>query len=297
MSVGIAVAATSIWTFPVDTPARRSYFDPAVFSHPAKLHLGLLQRLIDLYTEPGDTLLDPMAGSGSLMLAATQQRNVILRDLECEYVELMRSSIPIIHRRAGLLSGLIDIDQADARTLECPRFDHVITSPPYGFETSNEPLEARRRRMERGLALGRRWQSYLENPGLATAANGFRYAGGPSNIGNRSGRNYWREMYQVYARLVELLPTGGLMILILKNHYRRGKLIDIVGRTIEVVQEFGVYLVARHRRYIDNPSLWQRRRKEQGLPIVDVEDVLVFGKSRCPTDRCGLSSRPTRSCS
>lgn len=33
-------------------------------------------------------------------------------------------------------------------------------------------------------------------------------------------------------------------------------------------------------RFIDNPSLWQRRRKEQGLPIVDVEDVLVFKKAR-----------------
>lgn len=68
------------------------------------------------------------------------------------------------------------------------------------------------------------------------------------------------------------------MILVLKNHYRRGVLRDIVGQTVVEVEKMGMELVARHGRLIDNPSLWQRRRKEQGLPIVEVEDVLVFRK-------------------
>lgn len=68
------------------------------------------------------------------------------------------------------------------------------------------------------------------------------------------------------------------MVLVIKNHYRRGSLIDVVGQTVDVVTGLGLSLIARHGRFIDNPSLWQRRRREQGLPIVDVEDVLVFGR-------------------
>ncbi len=270
--------STALWTFPVDLPARRLYFCTEVFSHPAKLHLGLLQRLIDKYTRPGETILDPMAGTGSLMIAATQQRNVILRDIQPEYVDMMNRSLPKVRHQAALFAGLIDIGLCDARALECPHFDHIITSPPYGFEASSESIEARRRRMEKGLAMGRRWKQFIENPGSAQAANGFRYEGGQNNTGNKSGRNYWADMRQIYQRCAELLPSGGCLILVIKNHYRRGILKDVTGQTVAEVQPLGLRLEAQHGRYIDNPSLWQRRRREQGLPIVDVEDVLVFRK-------------------
>jgi hypothetical protein len=213
------------------------------------------------------------------MIAATQQRNVILRDIQHEYIDLMLSSVPIIHRRAGLFGGLIDIDCADARALSCPPFDHVITSPPYGFETGNGMSNERRVQLLMDKKFGHRWKRYLEDPTHASVAAGFRYLGGQQNIGNKSGRNYWREMEAVYSRLINLLPSGGRLILVIKNHYRRGKLIDVVGQTITVVERIGAELAARHGRYIDNPSLWQRRRREQGLPIVDVEDVLVFQKA------------------
>jgi hypothetical protein len=269
----------SSWVFPVDTPVRRRLFVPDVFSHPAKLHLGLLQRLIDLYTAPGDTLLDPMAGTGSLMLAATQQRNVILRDIQPEYVAMMQASAPGVHRAAGLFAGLIDIDQADAKTLICPPFSHIIFSPPYGFETGNGMTNERRARIfESDKKYGKRWKRYIEAPNHASFAAGFRYIGGQGNTGNKSGRNYWADMRAIYARLIELMPAGGRMIVVLKNHYRRGKLINIVDQTVVEVRVQGLTLEARHARCIDNPSLWQRRRREKGLPIVDIEDVLVFRK-------------------
>lgn len=272
------LALDQTWTFPVDRGLRRRLFAPEVFSHPAKLHLLLLQKLIDLYTAPGETILDPMAGTGSLMIAATQQRNVILRDLQPEYVALMQASVPSIHRRAGLFGGLIDIDQADAKTLECPPFDHALFSPPYGFETGNGVSNERRMRILNEKQHGGRWDRYLEQPCHASFAGGFRYAGGQKNTGNKSGRNYWADMRQIYSQVIKLLPAGGLMILILKNHYRRGELRDIVGQTVVEVEQIGVELVARHGRFINNPSLWQRRRKEQGKSIVEVEDVLVFRK-------------------
>lgn len=266
---------TGAWRFPSDLAARHRFFAPSSFSHPAKLHLGLLQRLIDLYTAPGDTLLDPMAGSGSLLLAATQQRNVIIRDIEPSYVQLMHSSAPIIRQKAGLFAGLIDIDIADAKGLCCPHFDHIITSPPYGCRTQNGEGELSRKERLKDIQFDPRW--LRRNTDGCAGHLGFRYANASGdNIGNKQGGKYWQDMLTVYSRLTELLPHSGKLILILKNHYRRGNLVDVVERTVDLIEGLGLTLTARHGRYIDNPSLWQRRRREAGLPIVDVEDVLVF---------------------
>jgi hypothetical protein len=265
------------WTFDSDLSVRRRLFDADVFEHPAKIHLGLLQRIIDLYTCPGDTLLDPMAGTGSLMIAATQMRNVILRDIEARYVDLMFKSAPRVRDNAGLFAGLIDIDRADAKTLDCPPFDHVIFSPPYGFETGNG--RSNKHRAEVGTKLGKRWKQYIESPAHASFAAGFRYAGGKANTGNKSGRNYWADMRLIYERCAMFLPPEGRLILVIKNHYRRGKLIDVTGQTVNLIESIGLRFVDMQGRYIDKPSLWQRRRKEQGLPIVEVEDVIVFAKA------------------
>ncbi|MBK8035324.1 MAG: hypothetical protein IPK17_38630 [Chloroflexi bacterium] len=86
-------------------------------------------------------------------------------------------------------------------------------------------------------------------------------------------------MRHVYARLAELLTGSGLMILILKNHYRRGKLIDVVAQTVVECEALGLTLAERHLRHVGNPSHWQRRRLEQGLPIVGHEDILIFRKA------------------
>lgn len=272
-------ASTRGWLFPSDIGTRRRLFAPEVFAHPAKLHLALLQRLIDTYTNPGETILDPMAGTGSLLIAATQQRNVILRDLMPDYVEMINLSLPRIRDYAGLFAGLIDVGTGDARTLEVPRFDHIITSPPYGFKTGNGISNRRRAELLTQNVHGTRWKRYIDAPNHASFASGFRYAGGQENAGNKSGRNYWQDMEMIYCRLATLLPPEGKLILVIKNHYRRGKLINVVSQTIELTRAMGLNLVARHGRFIDNPSLWQRRRREAGLPIVDVEDVLVFGRA------------------
>ncbi len=278
-SVNVSPTSEAVWRFGSDLALRRRYFVEGVFAHPAKLHLGLLHRLIHLYTEPGQTILDPMAGSGSLLIAAAEERNVILRDVEPEYVRMIEASAEKVRQEAGLFAGFIDIGQADARTLTCAPVDHILFSPPYGFETGNGISNARRAAlMVSDKKYGRRWKKYLEQPCHASFAAGFRYPGGQNNIGNKSGRNYWREMRLVYLRMSDILPPAGRLVLILKNFYRRGKLHDTAGGTLLLCEEIGLRLIERHARHIDRPSLWQRIRREKGLPIVEQEDVLVFGR-------------------
>jgi DNA methylase len=269
------VRSDSLWTFSSDIAERRRLFHADAFEHPAKLNLRLLRKIVDTYTRFDDVLLDPMAGSGSLMLAAYLLRNVILRELEPAYVGIMQKSVSVLQSEAGLFCGQIDIAQADARTLAGVRCNHIITSPPYGFETGKGVTKERLERLE---TMGAAWRNKVRGKSSAAWTGGMQYEGGRNNVGNKSGRSYWREMHLIYERCADLLPPGGLLILILKDHYRRGRRIPVVDQTVQVVTGLGLPLIARHGRYIDKPSIWQRRRKEKGLPIVEIEDVLVFTK-------------------
>ena len=100
---------TAPWKLKSDLPLRRWLFEDEVFAHPAKMHLGLMQRLIDMYSAPGDTLFDPMAGTGSLLYAATLGRNVVLRELEPSYLDLIHYSLPKLCEAAGMLLGRINV--------------------------------------------------------------------------------------------------------------------------------------------------------------------------------------------
>lgn len=117
---------------------------------------------------------------------------------------------------------------------------------------------------------------------LPSANFAYRFSYGDDqstdNTGNKTGKNYWKDMRVIYANCLRVLPPSGLMIAVLKNSYRRAKLNDVTGQTISEVTALGAVLIARHGRLIDKPSIWLRRRKERGLPIVEVEDVLVFSK-------------------
>ncbi len=62
--------------------------------HPAAFPVNLPKFFIDLFTKPGDNVLDPFAGSGSTGLAALElKRNVTLIDRKEEYVDVMVNRI------------------------------------------------------------------------------------------------------------------------------------------------------------------------------------------------------------
>jgi len=67
----------------------KKFFPPEAVSHPAKMNLHLLNYLIQRYTNEGDTLLDPMSGTGSTgIIAGLNGRNVICIDLEKKFHEM-----------------------------------------------------------------------------------------------------------------------------------------------------------------------------------------------------------------
>lgn len=71
------------------------------YVHPTQKPLFLIQKLIELVTNPGDLILDPFAGSGTTALACKELgRNYICIEKEREYVDIIhqRLNTPITER-------------------------------------------------------------------------------------------------------------------------------------------------------------------------------------------------------
>ena len=93
---------------------------PDSFAHPAKMDSQLLLWIVNRYSEAGETILDPMAGSGTTMLSCTLGRNVVLVELEEKFCKMMRDNWGQVKMRPQLGStmGECQIIQGDARQLE-----------------------------------------------------------------------------------------------------------------------------------------------------------------------------------
>ena len=60
--------------FPRDVEWRRKLFPDGVFEHPAKANMFLIQELVRYLTEPGDVVLDPFGGTGTLLIGALEDQ-------------------------------------------------------------------------------------------------------------------------------------------------------------------------------------------------------------------------------
>jgi tRNA G10 N-methylase Trm11 len=277
-------ASIPLLSFGNDLPLRKQFFVPASMGHPAKLHLGLLQFLIGRYTRPGDTIADPMCGTGSILLAALQARHVIARDVEPQWLDVARANATHLQHIGSLLMvGNMDVGEQDARQPWGYKTDHVLFSPPYGNEASPTPSSRRMlpyRLTQVSIPLSERWQQMHNHPTQgAMGAISFHYGTHADQIGHFRGKRYWQAMSKIYNQAHASLGRGYLIVIV-KDHIKDGQRVPTADRTIALCQDIGFQLVERFQRLVHPLSLWQRRRKEQGLPVVEEEDMLIFRKGQ-----------------
>ncbi|PIN72786.1 hypothetical protein COV21_01065, partial [Candidatus Woesearchaeota archaeon CG10_big_fil_rev_8_21_14_0_10_45_5] len=101
---------------------------------PAKMSLPLQIWLIEHYSKPGDIILDPMCGSGTILVACSLSRNVIAVELEKKFVEMTEGNwkrVQEVGPELGHSMGWAIIRQGDARQLAGVLADVAIFSPPY----------------------------------------------------------------------------------------------------------------------------------------------------------------------
>ena len=120
--------------FSSDTKHRKGWFTGISFSHPAKMALPLQLWIIENYTKEEEVILDPMAGSGTIMVACSMGRNVICVELEDKFCKMMEGNWEKVKQRGaqmGHTMGDCQIINGDARNLEGILVDKCVFSPPY----------------------------------------------------------------------------------------------------------------------------------------------------------------------
>jgi DNA modification methylase len=106
-------------------------------THPAKYPETMAQEFIEFFTKKGETVLDPMAGTGSTLVAALRSgRNSYGVELNPKYAEIASQIIAEERVALGsavenLKSKIIHGDVRRAADYQLPIIDYLITSPPY----------------------------------------------------------------------------------------------------------------------------------------------------------------------
>ncbi len=204
--IGLAADAPKIpaWLIPKPPPRK-----PNEILHPAKFPETLIAEFIELFTEPGDNVLDPMAGTGSTVVAAAQMdRNGYGVELSPEYAAIARrriddQSVPQLFDELAPQPKTL-VAQGDATKLDQIvelkglRFHYAITSPPYWSMLANPGSENQRARRERNLSL-----TYSED--ASDLGNVHEYA------------EFLNLLEVVYGQVAAKLVDGGHLTVIVKN--------------------------------------------------------------------------------
>jgi hypothetical protein len=105
--------------------------------HPAKFPEELVRRLVSFFTKNGQWVLDPFAGVGSTLLACKKlERNSVGIELNDEFANAARRALGCI--AGGVAAEMLIGDSRESSRFiaahfgrDVPRFNYVLTSPPY----------------------------------------------------------------------------------------------------------------------------------------------------------------------
>ena len=117
---------TTIWSFPergswaTHNPKYRGNFAPQI-----------ARNIIEMYSEKGDRILDPMVGAGTTLIEAKLlARDALGLDINPETVELAKAVLHFKHHPASDQQVQVG-DARDLSSLAGGSFDLVLTHPPY----------------------------------------------------------------------------------------------------------------------------------------------------------------------
>lgn len=250
--------------FPRDVELRRELFCPEAMAHPAKANLYLLQAIIDHVSEPGDKLLDPMSGTGSLMMATLP--------VESARSVWLIEDAPVFHYQQTLSKEkfvAMGVPESAIMLLHGPCqeylpltsfFDHVIFSPPY----ANVMVPPGGKDYKGGFAEER--QGYEDYKGASD-----------KNLGRMSTFFYNQEAAKVYRLLLESLKQGGTMTVVVQDKIKGGKREGLSDWVMRTCIRAGFELLYWEKRYSHGSGM-KNLLRSKGVTVVEDEDIIGFRK-------------------
>ncbi|NUO79931.1 RsmD family RNA methyltransferase [candidate division KSB1 bacterium] len=201
-------------------PAQPSWFVPkppprekGVLLHPAKFPESLVIYFLNQFSREGERVFDPMAGTGSTLLAAlSQNRAAYGIELNPQFQQIAKQRIEKFATNqltfiAAPQWQIVNGDASAAQSYENlpEKFDYVLTSPPYWDMLRMKGAETQQKRKAAGLL-----QFYSEDA---------------RDLGNYDDyEDFLRTLVEIYERLAERLAAGRYMTIIVKNVKKKGKI-------------------------------------------------------------------------
>ena len=183
-----------------------------VLQHPAKFPETLAQEFVEFFTKKGQTVLDPMVGTGSTLVACLRaRRNSIGIELNPKYAAIAKQ---IVAEESKLLDKRtakkihVEVIEGDAaekiKTIHGP-IDYVVTSPPYWNMLHARGAETQKKRR---------------------AASGLDvfYSDDARDLGNLADYDEFVErLARIYEALYPELRDKAYLTIIVKNVKKGGK--------------------------------------------------------------------------
>lgn len=266
-------ATKEFWDWPRD-PDRYKLFPDEAKEHPAKMNTRMFLRLMELYSKPGDTILDPMSGIGTVHMAAWHGRHTVGLELNPRFAEIQRlayeGTLPKAYGRSA--TGTIAVLVGDCRRLlplpviGFPLVDAVIFSPPYGNT------------IKAGRTAG-----FKRNESDKASAS-TSYGGDPASVGELDMASYGIAMKIIYEKILGSMKPGAFMVTVTQDFVRQRKRVPVTQHNIRVAMEAGFPPpVDWHKR--NSPGglgaqVERVERRELGIVIEEntEEDAVVFRK-------------------
>ena len=215
-----------------------------VLMHPAKFPETLAEEFIRFFTKEKQTVLDPMVGTGSTVVACLRsRRRGVGIELNPRYYEIAQKIVAgEIEAMGGLKNQrlaplLFNADAAEAASLpKLPKAHYVLTSPPYWDMLRARGAETQKKRRS--------------TPGLDVF-----YSDDPHDLGNVDDYDeFVRRLTAIYASLKPMLRPRAYLTIIVKNVKKGGKIYPLAW---DLARELGrVYTLKDERVWAqDNQRL------------------------------------------
>ncbi|MHA1271802.1 MAG: DNA methyltransferase [Promethearchaeota archaeon] len=226
----------SVWEI-TKTPEERKLGHPAIFP------LELCNRIIKIFTKPGDIVLDPFFGSGSTLISAkNNNRKAIGFEINKEYIKLFKNrikqtsisdfnlkekdkrinSIKIFNKNANLISDYLQPNSIDL----------CLTSPPY-------------------------WD-ILRMKRTADYKNIRPYSDNDEDLGNIEDYNlFLLKLKEIFQQIYDILKDNKYCVIVLMDIRKKDQFFTFHIDTINFMRDIGFYL--------DDIIIWNRKMEYNNL--------------------------------
>ena len=243
--------------FPPDTAAREGVFPVEVNSHPAKANLHLVQAIVEYVSEPNDCLMDIMAGTGTLLYGVLMGRRVVCIEISQKFFKLIQQGAANIERIAPGSENMITLINQPCQNVLPIVVDHIVFSPPYAQIMKSKGKD----------------KLTLEK----TDYDMSEYTQDPMNVGQVNEFIYHHMMERIYKLCYDSLLPGGTLTIIIKDHYKDRKRVEITGRAVRDCEKMG-FEVFNWAKWAAPGSVYSHIYKARGWDTCEDEDIVSMKK-------------------